>query len=71
MRQQYELRSLESLNEYVRKKKHLPDIPSRAEWSQRGGIDHSEMIRSLLLKVEELTLYTLELNERLRVLESS
>lgn len=35
----YELRSLESLNEYVRKKKHLPDIPSRAEWSQRGGIE--------------------------------
>jgi len=67
----YDLRSLDSLDEFVRKEKHLPGIPSRAEWSRRGGIDHSEMIRSLLLKVEELTLYTLELNERLRSLEHS
>jgi hypothetical protein len=38
---------------------HLPDVPSEAE-IKANGVDMTAMQMTLLKKVEELTLYTLE-----------
>ena len=55
----YGLPSLESIQNYIQKNKHLPEIPSAAEMEE-NGIDLGVMNMLLLKKVEELTLYQLE-----------
>ena len=60
----YELRTLEEIREYITENKHLPEIPSAAEIGE-NGIDLGDMNMKLLKKIEELTLYQIELMERL------
>jgi hypothetical protein len=71
----YDLSSLEEVEEYISQYKHLPEVPS-AEEIQEEGINVGEMNMILLRKVEELTLYLIEtqkkneaLEERLKALE--
>ena len=66
----YPLMSLSELRNYVQTNKHLPNIPSAKEYEQTG-VDLGELNRLLLEKTEELTLYILQLEERLKALESS
>eukprot|EP00939_MAST-03C_sp_MAST-3C-sp1_P001273 g1273.t1 len=65
----YALMPLGDLKRFVGRNKHLPGIPSLEKISQ-DGMDHSEMIRVLLEKVEELTLHAIDLSSRLEALES-
>ncbi len=63
----YSKMSLHNLDKYIRKNKHLPGIPSAQE-VQEEGIDLGSMDARLLEKIEELTLYLIELkreNEKL------
>lgn len=60
----YELRTLKETKEYIIKNKHLPEIPSAAEIGE-NGIDLGDMNMRLLKKIEELTLYQIELMEKL------
>lgn len=62
----YELRTLEEVENYIEENKHLPDIPSEAEVA-KNGIKVGEMNAKLLQKVEELTLYLIEQNKQLDV----
>jgi hypothetical protein len=55
----YDLRSLSELEQYIKQNNHLPEIPSARE-VQENGLDLGEMQGKLLLKIEELTLYTIE-----------
>ena len=64
----YKLPSLEDVARYVKTNKHLPDVPA-AKTMQEKGIDLGEMNTKLLQKVEELTLYLIEQNQKIRVLE--
>ncbi len=64
----YDLMPLSDLRKYIKTNHHLPNIPSAAEYEETG-VDLGELNRLLLEKVEELTLYTLQLEERLRKLE--
>jgi hypothetical protein len=64
----YELMSFEDLREYLENNKHLPGIPSASE-TEENGINLSEMNMMLLQKVEELTLYILELEKRISEIE--
>lgn len=67
---EYELRSFEELQAYIEANKHLPDVPSEQEVSE-NGLSMGESYGILLRKIEELTLYMLELkkeNEELRKL---
>lgn len=58
----YVLTPLESLEAYLRKNKHLPDVPTAATVAEEGySVD--EMTSVLLKKVEELTLYVIELKK--------
>jgi hypothetical protein len=66
----YQLRSLEELKGYIQSQKHLPNVPS-AEQIQSDGLAVGEMNRLLLEKIEELTLYILQQEERIRCLEEN
>lgn len=65
----YELMPLDSLQNYIQTEEHLPNVPS-AEVYEAEGVDLGEMNRILLEKVEELTLYVLQLKEEIEVLKN-
>ncbi|WP_230156686.1 tail fiber protein [Flavobacterium sp. CECT 9288] len=58
----YALPSLQEVEKFVTKNKHLPEIASAKEM-QKEGINLSEMNIKLLQKIEELTLYVIELKK--------
>lgn len=60
----YKLIPLKSLETFVLTNKHLPGIPSASE-VVKEGLDLGKMDAKLLEKVEELTLYIIELNKKL------
>lgn len=64
----YELRTLEEVEEHITKEGHLPEIPSAAEVT-KNGINLGEMDAKLLQKIEELTLYMIDVNKRVNQLE--
>ncbi len=59
----YNLPTLQEVKKFITKNKHLPEIPSGAEMEE-NGIDLSVMNMKLLKKIEELTLYQIELLEK-------
>ncbi len=64
----YKLRSLQELEQYIKTHKHLPDIPSEKEVIE-NGLNLGEMDALLLQKVEELTLYVIELQNQIEKLK--
>ncbi len=60
----YKLLDLNELEDYIKKYKHLPNIPSESEVKE-NGIDVAEMNKLLLQKIEELTLYVIELQKQI------
>lgn len=62
--------SLDELKSYITTYKHLPNIPSAKEYEERGELDLGELNLKLLEKVEELSLYILQLEERMKALEN-
>ena len=58
----YNLPSLESVDKFIKENKHLPEIASAKEM-QKDGINLSEMNIKLLQKIEELTLYIIEIKK--------
>ncbi|WP_146105718.1 hypothetical protein [Apibacter adventoris] len=59
----YTLPSLMELEKFIQQNKHLPNIPSAKEVVV-NGINLGEMDAKLLEKIEELTLYTIELEKK-------
>ena len=55
---------LDELEKSISINKHLPNVPSAADVTAANGIEVGEMNRKLLEKVEELTLYIIELNKK-------
>jgi hypothetical protein len=66
---EYHLPSLQSVSAFIKEHKHLPEIPSAKEVAA-DGLDLGEMNKKLLQKVEELTLYLIEMNEKVAKLEA-
>ncbi len=62
----YELPSLESVEAFVKEHHHLEGIPSKAEVAEKQGWSLPKMDQSLLKKVEELTLYTIDQEKRIK-----
>lgn len=58
-KKQYNLPTLEEVEEHIKQKGHLKDIPTAKE-VEENGIYLGEMDSKLLHKIEELTLYTIE-----------
>ena len=65
----YILPPLSEVENYIKQNGHLKDIPS-AEEVEKNGIELGEMNKLLLQKIEELTLYTIELKKEIEVLKS-
>ncbi|GAA0874071.1 hypothetical protein GCM10009118_04790 [Wandonia haliotis] len=60
----YQLRSLYEVRDFIKEKGHLPGVPSRENVLEQGS-DLGEMNRILLEKIEELTLYSIEQREEI------
>jgi hypothetical protein len=66
----YKLPSLKQVEKYINKYKHLENVPSRDEVLKKGS-EIGDMQSILLQKIEELTLYIIDLNKRIEKLEKS
>ena len=65
----YDLMSIQDLKKYIEENKHLPEVPSAEELEEEGGIDVGEMNKLLLKKIEELSLYMIQLQEEVDLLK--
>jgi hypothetical protein len=60
---EYKLMPLEELEKSIEQNKHLPNIPAAVQ-VEKEGLLLGEMNRKLIEKLEELTLYIIELNKK-------
>lgn len=61
----FRLRPLSEVEAFVNTNKHLPEVPSAIE-VQKSGLDVGDMSAILLKKIEELTLYTIDQEKRIK-----
>ena len=66
----YDLKSLTEVENYITEKGHLPNIPSGKEM-ETNGLYLKEMNLKLLEKIEELMLYTINQEKRIKHLEDA
>jgi hypothetical protein len=59
----YDLKPLEQVEAFITANNHLPDVPS-AEEMVKNGLDVATMDATLLQKIEELTLYVIDLKKQ-------
>ena len=64
----YKIASLSEVEKYIKTHKHLSEVPSEKQ-VMANGISLSAMNAVLLKKVEELTLYVIDLEKRLKEVE--
>jgi hypothetical protein len=64
----YKLPTLQKLEAYINLHHHLPDMPSAAT-VQKNGLDVGDNQALLLQKIEELTLYLIDLNKEVKKLK--
>ena len=67
--QDYDLMKISDLRSYVQQHRHLPGVPSAAE-VEENGVELGATTEILLQKIEEMTLYILQLEERVQQLEN-
>jgi hypothetical protein len=66
---QHKRLNLDELHEFIKLNGHLPNIPA-ANTIESEGLDVGDMQRRMMEKIEELTLYVIEQNERILKLET-
>lgn len=64
----YDLKDLAEVEKFIKDNKHLPDIESAKEMAEKG-LELGKMDMKLLQKVEELTLYMIDLKKEINVLK--
>lgn len=64
----YHLRPLSEVEAYIDEHHHLPEIPPASE-VEDNGLKLAEMNKKMMLKIEELTLYVIELQKELDTLK--
>ena len=67
--QDYDLMNFSDLKQYIQSNSHLPGVPSAAE-VEENGVELGATTEILLQKIEEMTLYILQLEERVQQLEN-
>ncbi len=65
----YELKSLNDVQNFIAQNKHLPDVPSACE-VEENGYDLTKMDATLLQKIEELTLYIIQQQKEIEELKN-
>ncbi|MCB0429420.1 MAG: hypothetical protein H6585_02820 [Flavobacteriales bacterium] len=66
----YKLRTLPEVESFISEHGHLPDVPS-AEEVQKNGASLGEINTKLLQKIEEMTLYMIEMQKEIEALKSA
>jgi hypothetical protein len=61
--------TLEEVEAFTLKNKHLPNVPSATDLVKKG-LDFNETSRMFMEKIEELTLYMIELNKEVKALKA-
>lgn len=61
----YGLKPINELKQFIQENKHLPDVPSEKMVKENGYSQH-EMNKILLQKIEELTLYIIQQDEKIK-----
>lgn len=64
----YQLMPLEQVESFIKTHKHLPNVPSADEMAS-NGIDVTKTSAKLMEKIEELTLYVIELQKEIKLLK--
>jgi hypothetical protein len=65
----YHLPRISELEQYILKHQHLPEVPSATEVT-KDGLDLGDMNKRLLQKIEELSLYIIQLDKKNQELEN-
>jgi hypothetical protein len=65
----YKLMSIEEVETFTKENKHLPNVPSANEMVE-SGLDVAKTSKMFMEKIEELTLYIIELNKEVQALKS-
>ncbi|HNP24189.1 MAG TPA: hypothetical protein PKM63_04085 [Panacibacter sp.] len=65
----YKLRSLSEVENYINENNHLPDLPSAKEM-QADGLPVAETETKMMQKIEELTLYVIQLQKEIDQLKA-
>ncbi len=66
----YKLKPLSEVKKYINENKHLPNIPAASE-IEKNGIQLGDMNKRLMEKVEELTLYIIDMQEQIDALKKN
>jgi hypothetical protein len=61
----YKPMTLQQVDTFVKANRHLPGVKSAADYQKAGSINVGELQLTLLQKVEELTLYNIQLMKEL------
>jgi len=61
----YKLMTLNNVEQFILKHKHLPGIKSAKEFEENGTINIGELQMKMLEKIEELTLYAIDLQKQI------
>lgn len=69
LKHNYSMPTLEEVEAYTKANHHLPEVPSAQEIKD-NGLHLKQMTNILLQKIEELTLYTIEQEKRIKALEA-
>ena len=65
----YDLRSLPDLEKFILENRHLPGIPTASQIEQ-NGLNLAQVQKGMMEKIEELTLYVIELQKEVSQLKS-
>ncbi len=65
----YKLPTLSDVEKFIAKNNHLPNIPSAAE-VEKNGIEVGDMQKKMMEKIEELTLYIIDLQKQVDILKT-
>ena len=66
----YRLLSLDEVEKFIQQNKHLPNIPSAKEIEEKG-LSIGDTQKRMMEKIEELTLYILELKKEIDILKAA
>lgn len=64
----FKLKPLNEVAKFIKENKHLPDVPS-AKYLQDNGGPVSELMTKMMQKIEELTLYSIQQENKIEALE--
>nr|WP_294859236.1 hypothetical protein [uncultured Fluviicola sp.] len=65
----YKLRSLDEVRSFIAENKHLPNVPSTSKVNE-NGVNLAKTDAILLEKIEELTLYLLQQDEKMKQMQA-